>query len=230
MKLLQMNSIPSRKLEDILTGTRRLLMKSVRMTAWATGLLLAVSAGMASAQIKDLKIDPSHSEADFAIRHLAISTVHGSFHGVSGAVHFDPADVSKMSVDATIDVNTVDTGVAARDGMLKGPNFFDTANFPTMTFKSTSVVKAGDHYDLHGDLTMHGVTKAVTLRMDPPSKAQPGAPGRDGKVQVHYGFTATTTVNRQDFGLKFAGKTPGGDAVLGDDVKVEIDIDAALTM
>jgi len=199
-------------------------MTMARMTGWAAGVLLAVSAGMANAQAKDLKIDPNHSEADFSIKHLAISTVHGSFHGVSGMVHFDPANVTKMSVDATIDVTTVDTGVAARDTHLKSPDFFDTAKFPTMSFKSTSVVKAGDHYDLKGDLTLHGVTKPVTLRLDAPSKAMPGNPGRDGKVLVHYGFTATTTINRQEFGLSWAGKpTSTGDAVLGDDVKIEID-------
>ena len=203
-------------------------MKSVRMTGVAAGVLLAMGAGIASAQAKDYKIDTNHSEADFSIKHLAISTVHGSFHGVTGVVHFDPADVAKTSVDATIDVSTVSTGIAARDTHLKSADFFEVAKFPTMTFKSTSVVKAGDHYDLKGDLTMHGVTKTVTLRMDPPSKAMPGNPGRDGKVLVHYGFAATTTINRKEFGLLWDGSpTSTGDKVLSDDVKVEIDIDAA---
>ena len=203
-------------------------MKNAGMTGLAAGLLLAVGAGMASAQAKDYKIDPNHSEADFSIKHLAISTVHGSMHGVTGTVHFDPADISKMSVEATIDVSTVDTGVAARDTHLKSADFFETAKFPSMSFKSTSVVKAGDHYDLKGELTMHGVTKPVTLRLDPPSKALIGNPGRDGKVLEHRGFMATTTINRKEFGLLWDGKpTSAGDAVLGDDVKVEIDIDAA---
>ena len=136
-------------------------MKNAGMTGLAAGLLLAMGAGMASAQAKDYKIDPNHSEADFSIKHLAISTVHGSMHGVTGTVHFDPADISKMSVEATIDVSTVDTGVAARDTHLKSADFFDVAKFPTMTFKSTSVKKAGDHYDVMGDLTLHGVTKPV---------------------------------------------------------------------
>jgi len=198
-------------------------MKNACITGLAAGLLLAVGTGMASAQAKDYKIDTNHSEADFSIKHLAISTVHGSMHGVTGMVHFDPADISKMSVEATIDVTTVDTGVAARDTHLKSPDFFETAKFP-----STSVVKAGDHYDLKGELTMHGVTKPVTLRLDPPSKALMGNPGRDGKVLEHRGFMATTTINRKEFGLLWDGKpTSAGDAVLGDDVKVEIDIDAA---
>jgi polyisoprenoid-binding protein YceI len=142
-------------------------------------------------------------------------------------VHFDPADVTKTSVEATIDVTTVNTGIVARDTHLKSADFFEVAKFPTMTFKSTSVVKAGDHYDLKGDLTMHGVTKPVTLRLDPPSKAMPGNPGRDGKVLEHRGFMATT-INRKEFGLLWDGSpTSTGDKVLSDDVKVEIDIDAA---
>jgi polyisoprenoid-binding protein YceI len=198
------------------------------MTGWSAGLLLAVSAGMAGAQVKEYKIDPNHSESDFAIRHLGISTVHGSFHGVTGVVHFDAADVTRTSVEATIDVGTVNTGITARDNHLKSTDFFDIAKFPTMTFKSKSVVKAGDHYEVKGDLTMHGVTKPVTLNMEPPSKPLPGNPGKDGKILVHYGFMATTTINRHDFGLNWEGSpTSTGDKVLGDDVKVEIDIDAA---
>jgi hypothetical protein len=102
----------------------------------AAAIVLAAGTGVMSAQVKDWKIDGAHSEADFSIKHMAISTVHGSFRGVSGVIHFDAANVSKSSVEAVIDVTTVDTGVAARDGHLKSPDFFDTAKFPTMTFKS----------------------------------------------------------------------------------------------
>jgi polyisoprenoid-binding protein YceI len=199
-----------------------ILMKSVRMAGLAAAVVLTVSAGTMSAQTKDYKIEAAHSEADFAIKHMAISTVHGTFHGVSGVVKFDAANVSKSSVEATIDVSTVDTGVAARDGHLKSPDFFDAAKFPTITFKSTSVTKAGDHYDVKGDLTMHGVTKSVVLNMETPSKEQIGM-----DKKPHRGFTATTTINRKDFGLSWGGTVSSGDAVLGDDVKIELDIDAA---
>ena len=197
-------------------------MKTIRLAGLAAGVVLAASAAAVSAQVKEYKIDPAHSEADFAIKHMAISTVHGSFHGVSGVVKFDPNNLAKSSVEATIDVSTVDTGVAQRDGHLKSPDFFDVAKFSTMTFKSTSVKKAGDHYDVAGDLTLHGVTKPVVLRLEQPSKGLD-----DGKGHEHRGFTATTTVNRQDFGLKWQGSTPGGEQMVGDDVKIEIDIDAA---
>jgi polyisoprenoid-binding protein YceI len=199
-------------------------MKKIGLTGWlkrsAAAIMLAVGAITASAQVHDYKIDPAHTEADFAIKHMAISTVHGSFHGVSGMVRFDPGDPTKWAVDATIDVNTVDTGVAARDNHLKSEAFFNVAKFSTMTFKSTGVSKAGDHYNLNGILTMHGVTKPVVLSMEAPSKEQVGM-----DKKVHRGFTATTTINRKDFGLSYGGALASGDATIGNEVKIEIDVD-----
>jgi polyisoprenoid-binding protein YceI len=177
--------------------------------------------GAGAMQAQQFKIDPAHSEADFSIKHMAVSTVHGSFHAVSGAIKFDAADPAKSSVEATIDVNSVDTGVAARDGHLKSPDFFDTAKFPTMTFKSTSVAKVAGGYTITGDLTMHGVTKSVVLALE-----TPGKPEMDPKGKAHRGFVATTAINRKDFGLKWGGTLPSGDAMLGDDVKIEIDLEA----
>jgi polyisoprenoid-binding protein YceI len=198
-------------------------MKRNVVAGWTAAVVMALGTGMMSAQAAQWKIDPMHSEADFAIKHMAISTVHGSFHGLSGVITFDPANVAKSSVEATIPVDTVDTGVAPRDNDLKSPRFFDAAQFPTMTFKSTSVHKAGDHYDIAGDLTLHGVTKPVVMKLEEPGKEETGM----DKKSVHRGFTATTTINRQDFGLTFNGTLSSGDAVLGDEVKIEIDIDAA---
>ena len=197
-------------------------MKRIFVAGWMAAVLV-LSTGVMGAQATQWKIDPMHSEADFAIKHMAISTVHGSFHGLSGVVTFDPANLAKSSVEATIPVDTVDTGVVPRDNDLKSPRFFDAAQFPTMTFKSTSVHKAGDHYDVTGDLTLHGVTKPVVLKLEEPGKEEIGM----DKKSVHRGFTATTTINRQDFGLTFNGTLSSGDAVLGDEVKIEIDIDAA---
>ena len=198
-------------------------MKRMSVAGWMAAVALVLGTGVMSAQATQWKIDPMHSEADFAIKHMAISTVHGSFHGLSGVVTFDPANLAKSSVEATIPVDTVDTGVAPRDTDLKSPRFFDATQFPTMTFKSTSVRKAGDHYDVAGDLTLHGVTKPVVLKLEEPGKEEIGM----DKKSVHRGFTATTTINRQDFGLAFNGTLSSGDAVLSDEVKIEIDIDAA---
>ncbi len=175
----------------------------------------------ASAQAVTYTIDKAHSEADFTIRHMAISNVHGAFSNLSGTVVYDPSDVSKSSVDATIDVGTVDTGVAARDNHLKSADFFDVAKFPTMTFKSTSVKPDGSGFDLLGNLTLHGVTKPVTLKVNAPSKEQAGMrPGTFAR-----GFEGTTTINRKDFGLVWNGTLKSGDAVIGDEVKIDINLE-----
>ena len=197
-------------------------MKRMVMAGWMAAVGLAMGAGVMSAQATQWKIDPMHSEADFAIKHMSISTVHGTFRGISGTITYDPANVAKSGVEASIDVTSVDTGVAPRDKHLKSPDFFDTDKFPTMTFKSTGVHKAGDHYDVVGDLTLHGVTKQVVLKLDGPGKEEPGMDGKS----VHRGFTATTTINRKDFGLSWGGTLKSGDAVLGDEVKIELDIEA----
>lgn len=197
-------------------------MKRISLAGVAAAVVLTLGMGTVHAQTRDWKIDPAHSEADFSIKHMSISTVHGTFRGVAGVIKFDPTDVTKSSVDATIDVSSVDTGVAARDNHLKSPDFFDVAKFPTMTFKSTGVTKDGDHYNVAGNLTLHGVTRPVVLNLENPGKEEPGM---DGKT-VHRGFTATTTINRKDFGLTWNGTLKSGDSVLGDDVKISLDIEA----
>ena len=167
-------------------------------------------------------IDPQHSQVDFGIKHMGISTVHGRFAIKEGTVDLDPANVTGSSVEALIDVASVDTGEAQRDGHLRSPDFFDTAKFPTATFKSTKITKTGEGYDVVGDLNLHGVTKPVTLHMEAPSKAQVAMDKKE-----HRGFTATTTIHRQDFGLNWNGTLKSGDSMLGDDVKMEFDIEAA---
>jgi polyisoprenoid-binding protein YceI len=186
---------------------------------FSSSLLLLTAA--AHAQAVTYTIDKAHSEADFTIRHMAISNVHGAFGNISGTVTYDPSDLSKSSVDATIDVSTVDTGVAQRDAHLKSADFFEVAKYPTMTFKSTSVKPDGSGFDLYGNLTLHGVTKPVTLKVDEPSKEQLGMGGKS----YARGFEATTTINRKDFGLVWNGTLKSGDAIIGDDVKIDISIE-----
>jgi len=198
-------------------------MKRIMVAGWMASVVLVMGAGVMSAQATQWKIDPMHSEADFAIKHMSISTVHGTFHGISGTITYDPANVAKSGVEASIDVTSVDTGVAPRDKHLKSPDFFDADKFPTMTFKSTSVKKAGDHYDVAGDLTLHGVTKPVVLKLEDMGKEQIGMDGKS----VHRGFTATTTINRNDFGLSWNGTLKSGDAMLGNDVRIELDIEGS---
>ncbi len=186
-------------------------------------LAAAVFTGtQASAQRVTYAIDPQHSQVDFGIKHMGISTVHGRFAIKDGTIDLDPANVTGSSVMATIDVTSVDTGEAARDTHLRSADFFDTTKFPAATFKSTKVTKTGEGYDVVGDLMLHGITKPVTLHMEPPSKDQVGM-----DKMPHRGFTATTTLHRKDFGLTWNGTLQSGDAMLGDDVKMEFDIEAA---
>jgi polyisoprenoid-binding protein YceI len=196
-------------------------MARMKLAGWAAALVLAAGAATAGAQVSDWKLDSNHSDADFSVQHMAISTVHGSFRGISGVIHLDPANPGKSGVEASIDVSTVDTGVAARDTHLKSPDFFDVAKFPTMTFKSTSVSAGGGGYEVSGDLTLHGVTKPVVLHLDPLGKPQ-----ADQKGNLHRGFTATTTINRRDFGLNWGGNLASGDPMVGDTVRIELDIEA----
>jgi polyisoprenoid-binding protein YceI len=184
------------------------------------GALALGTVTLAHAQSSTWKIDPAHSAAEFTVRHMGLSNVHGRFGGVTGQITLDPADLSKSSVKATIDTTTVDTGVAPRDTDLKSPNFFEVAKYPTMTFVSKSVTKNGDGYTVAGDLTMHGVIKQVILAMDSPSKEL--AMGK----QTRRGFDATTSIHRQDFGLNWGGALKSGDAMIGDDVKVTLEVEA----
>src|SRR5271157_3367474 len=138
-------------------------------------LLLIITAAIAFtssafAQAKTWQIDPNHSAAQFSVRHMGISTVRGAFTKVSGTVTYDPADLSKTTLEATIDASSVDTRVERRDNGLRSPNFFDVAKYPTLTFKSRRVEAAGTgKLKITGDLTIHGVTREVVLDVDGPS-------------------------------------------------------------
>jgi polyisoprenoid-binding protein YceI len=195
-------------------------MKTSKLLSFIAASLLAAATVVASAETT-WKIDSAQSQATFTIRHMGISNVSGRFGNISGELTFDDKDLPKSTVSAAIDTTTVDTGVAQRDGHLKSPDFFDVAKFPTMSFVSKSIAHSGDDYTLTGDLTLHGVTKPVTLKLDAPDKEQLGP---DNKL--HRGFTATTTLHRQDFGLVWNGTLKSGDNVLGDDVKITLDIEA----
>lgn len=179
---------------------------------------LALAAPLAFAQTSTWVPDKAHSEVDFTILHMSLSNVRGRFGNIGGTVVLNEADITKSTVNISIDVTTVDTGVGPRDADLKSPNFFDIAHFPTAAFVSTSVVKADKGFTVSGNLTLHGITKPVTLQVQGP--AGPVA-GMDHKP--HSGFSATTTISRTAFGI--GTKYPA--AVIGDEVKLTIDLDAA---
>ena len=178
-------------------------------------LLIAVMFVTAAwAQGSEWQIDPAHTTVGFTVRHMGISNVHGRFTKASGTANVDDNDITKSSVNATMDIASINTGTDSRDNDLRSPNYFDAAQFPTMTFKSKSVTKNGDNkLKIVGDLTIKGVTKEVTLDVDGPS-----APVKMGPNQRR-GLSATTSVNRKDFGV--GAKTPA--AVVGEEIKIEID-------
>jgi polyisoprenoid-binding protein YceI len=181
-----------------------------RLALYASLFLALVSL----AQADSWKIDPNHTAAQFAIRHLGVSTVRGAFTKVSGSAEYDPADLSKTSIDATIDASSVDTRVEMRDNDLRGPNFFDVQKYPTITFKSKRASAAGDgKIKITGDLTIHGVTKEVVLDVD-----EPTAPIKDAKGS-RMGTSASTKINRKEFGVN------GGSAVAADEVSITIDVE-----
>jgi len=187
----------------------------------ASGILVLAApfaAKSAFAQTSTWKADSAHSEVDFTIKHLGISNVHGRFGKTEAVITYDEKDITKSTVNATIDVAGVDTGEAPRDNHLKTDSFFDVAKYPTATFVSTGVTKTASGLSVAGNLTLHGVTKPVVLEVEGPS-----APVTGMDKKPHVGFSATTTIHRTDFGI--GAGFPA--AVLGDDVKLTIDLDAA---
>jgi polyisoprenoid-binding protein YceI len=186
--------------------------------ASSASLAFVLAAPFAMAQTSTWKSDAAHSEVDFTIKHLAVSNVHGRLGHVDATIVYDEKDVTKSTVNATIDMTGINTGESARDNHLKTPDFFDTAKFANATFVSTGVTKGGAGLQVAGNLTIKGVTKPITLDVEGPGAS---VPGMDKKL--HTGFSATATIHRADFGIG----SGFGSAILGDDVKITIDLDVA---
>lgn len=167
------------------------------------------------AQASNWQIDPAHSAAQFAIRHLAVSTVRGEFTKISGHAQLDEKDITKSQIEVTVETATLNTRVDGRDNDVKGPNYLDVTKFPIMTFKSKSITHAGDgKLKLTGDLTLHGVTKEVTFDVVSLSEAI-----KDPWGNTRRGAEATAKINRQDFGVQ------GGGLAVGNDVNITIDME-----
>ena len=188
----------------------------IRRLALTLGAL-ALAAPLTLAQTSSWVPDKAHSEVDFSILHLGLSNVRGHFGNVGGTVIWNDGDITKSTVNITVDVTTIDTGVTARDNDLKSANWFDVAQYPTATFTSTSISKSGSGLSITGNLTLHGVTKPVTLQVEAPKGP---IPGMDKKP--HCGFSGTTTIKRTDFGI---GKAPA--TIVGEDVALTFDLDLA---
>ena len=184
-------------------------------------LTLILSAG-AAAQAEQWNIDRAHSAANFSVRHFGVSTVRGSFTNITGTINIDDKNLSNSTVDVTIDATTVNTANENRDKHLKSADFFDVEKYPTMTFKSKKVESlGGGRLRVLGDFTLHGVTKEVALDVEnltPATNMPRGGPKR--------GASATTKINRREFGLVW-GTITEGIAQVGDDVTITIDLELA---
>jgi polyisoprenoid-binding protein YceI len=184
-------------------------------------LLAAALAAPTAAFGATYEIDASHSSAQFAVKHMMVSTVRGEFQKVSGTAVIDDKNLKASSIEAVIDAATINTREAKRDAHLKGADFFDVEKFPTITFKSTEVKKAGkDKYKVAGNLTMHGVTKPVVLDVESAATEL-----KDPWGNVKRGAVATTKLNRKDFGLNWNAALETGGVVVSDEVKVTIDLE-----
>lgn len=166
------------------------------------------------------QIDPAHSSASFVIRHLMITNVRGSFSGVKGTIVYDPENLSETSVEAEIAANTLNTLDPARDGHVKSADFLDVEKYPSMSFKSASVESAGDgELKVTGDLTIKGVSKKAILMVEGPSSES-----KDPWGNLRIGASAATKIKRSDFGLTWNAALETGGVVLGDELKIELDV------
>jgi len=165
-------------------------------------------------------VDPAHTESSFVVKHMMVSNVRGQFGKTTGVIEQDDKDITKSSATITIDATTIDTREPKRDAHLKSADFFDVEKYPTITFKSTKVVKgeASNALKVTGDLTMHGVTKPVVLNLEYTPETLAG-----GKVRR--GVTATTKVNRKDFGLNWNRSIEAGGVIVGEDVAITVEME-----
>src|ERR1700748_2334513 len=174
-----------------------------------------------SAAVTTWKIDPAHSSAEFKVKHMMISNVKGSIKGIAGDLQEHATDSSLSMIEATLDVATLSTGDAQRDGHLKSADFLDLEKFPTIAFKSTNVKKKGsEEYAVTGDLTIHGITKPVTLEVEGPS-----APQKDPWGNTRIGLSATTKFNRKAFGLVGSAPLETGGVLVREEVHVTIHVE-----
>lgn len=166
-------------------------------------------------------IDPDHSSVGFKVRHMMVSNVKGDFGKFNGVVEIDDKDLTKSKVEVVIDTTSINTGVAKRDDHLKSADFFDVANYPTMTFVSSKVKKAGNGtLKVYGKLSLHGVTRDVVLDVEGPTREY-----KDPWGNVKRGATATTRINRKDFGLTWNKAVESGGVVVGDEITIALEIE-----
>lgn len=185
-----------------------------------TTIIAALFISVVSFAQNTWKVDPSHSKVGFSVSHLVISEVEGDFKTFDGSFENSGSDFSNAKISFSVDINSINTDNDQRDGHLKSEDFFYAEKYPKMTFESTSFKKKGkDTYELKGQLTMRGVTKTVTFDV------KYGGQAVDGYGNTRAGFTATTTLNRMDFGIAWNAKTEQGTWTVGEDVEVSLKLE-----
>jgi len=195
-------------------------MKSMKIVALTALVLVALAAG---AQAATYAIDAGHSSVSFKVKHMMVSNVRGAFTEFEGSFDFDPEAPKSAKVTAVIQMASVNTNDEKRDEHLRSADFFDVANHPTMEFESTKVEsKGGEEYVLHGKLTLNGVTKSVELDVEFNGVVL------DPWGNTRAGFEAEGEIDRKDFGITWSKNMDGGGLVVGDTVKIELEIEAVL--
>ena len=192
----------------------------LRATNWMFPVaLLATLPGFA--QVSDWQIDSAHSATQFSVRHMMVSNVRGQFGKTTGSARFDPKDPTKATLEVSVDVASIDTREPKRDAHLKGADFFDAQKFPVITFRSKRVEAAGaGRLKLVGDLTMHGVTREVTLDVEGPTPEL-----KDAKGGGRIGAVATARISRKEFGMTWNRAIEAGGVAVSDEVAITIDVE-----
>jgi len=174
-------------------------------------------------ETKTWTLDTTHSGINFSVRHMVFAKVRGRFSAWRGEAQLDPADLTRASVEVEMDAASIDTGVTDRDNHLRSPDFFDVEQFPSLLFKSTKVEKgSGDRYLIHGELTIKGVTRSVVL------EAEYGGQAKDPWGNQRVAFSATTSLDRRDFGLSWNQVLEAGGVLVGERIDVELEVQAIL--
>jgi polyisoprenoid-binding protein YceI len=168
------------------------------------------------------KIDPAHSSAQFIVRHMMITNVRGGFSGVQGTIEYDPDNPNESRIEVMIDAGKINTLDEQRDTHLKSPDFLHVEQHPTIVFKSKKIARVGDdEWKIAGDLTIHGVTKEVILNAEGPTPE-----GKDPFGHTRIGASASTKIKRSDFGLMWNAALETGGILIGDDLKIELEVSA----
>ncbi len=195
----------------------------MRQTAWMLAVILALALALpALAAAETWVIDPAHTVSGFTVRHMMISNVTGVFEVTKGSIEYKPGDKNSVKAEITIETKSVNTRITPRDNDLRSDNFFNAEKFPYITFTSKRVQNVKpEGFELVGDLTIRDVTKEVVLKVEGPTP-----PIRDPQGNRRVGATASTTINRKDFGIKYHRVIEAGGVVVGDEVKINIEVEA----